>query len=84
MNSSDIYDRRLFKEEFMKLYKNNKYNFLITNNLLSNIISKWKNISNRFNKTTALFNPYDYQNRLILREYRTLYMIKDGKKNLLY
>ena len=79
MNSSDIYDRRLFKEEFMKIYNNSKYNFPITNNLLSNIISKWKNISNRFNKTAVLFNPYDYQNRLILREYRTLYIIKDGK-----
>ena len=79
MNSSDIYDRRLFKEEFMKIYNNSKYNFPITNNLLSNIISKWKNISNRFNKTSVLFNPYDYQNRLILREYRTLYIIKDVK-----
>ena len=69
MNSSNIYDRRLFKEEFKKIYNNNKYEFPLTNDLLSNIIGKWKNMSDRFKKTSVIFNPYYYQNRLILREY---------------
>ena len=46
MEQSTIYDRRLYKEEFKKLYNNNKYNFPLNNNLLSNIITKWKNTTN--------------------------------------
>ena len=54
MEQSTIYDRRLYKEEFKKLYNNNKYNFPLNNNLLSNIITKWKNSTNRFNKYSIL------------------------------
>ena len=35
-------------------------------------------MSDRFKKTSVLFNPYDYQNRLILREYHTLYGSEGG------
>ena len=48
MNNSRIYGRALFKNQFKDLYNNNKYNFKIDNNLLSNIITKWKQKSNRF------------------------------------
>jgi hypothetical protein len=41
-NSSDIYDRSLFKNKFKEIYNKNKYNFQINNNMLSNIITKWK------------------------------------------
>ena len=43
MNSSTIYDRKLFKEEMKKIYNNHSYTFPLDNNLISNIISKWKN-----------------------------------------
>ena len=54
MEQSTIYDRNLYKEEFKKLYNNNKYNFPLNNNLLSNIITKSKNTTNRFNKYSIL------------------------------
>ena len=72
MNSSDIYDRGLFKTKFKDIYNKNKYNFQINNNMLSNIITKWKNNSNRFSKATVWDNTTDYQNRLILREFRII------------
>ena len=37
-----IYDRRLFKEEFLKLINKIPYKFEITNSYLSNIITEWK------------------------------------------
>ena len=42
MDKSTIYDRRLYKEEFKNIYNKNKFNFPLNDNLLSNIISKWK------------------------------------------
>ena len=57
MNNSSIYDRHLFKESFKKLYNdpNIKYNFLLENNFLSNIITKWKTTSYRFKKECIFF-----------------------------
>ena len=80
MNNSSIYDRRLFKNEFKNIYNENKYSFEINDNFLSNIISKWRSKTDRFNKTTVLNNVYDYNNNQILREYRTLY-IQIGNKS---
>ena len=56
MNNSTIYDRRLFKQSFKDIYndKNNKFNFSIKNNLLSNMITKWKQNSYKFKKESAL------------------------------
>lgn len=50
MNASNIYDRKLYKEEFKKLYNDKEYDFPINDNLLSNIITKWKIYSNKFKK----------------------------------
>ena len=71
MNSSELFDRNLYKEEFKKIYNSRNFNFAIDNNFLSNIITKWKNKSNRFKKTSVLENTKDYKNRLILRDFRT-------------
>ena len=73
MNNSSIYDRNLFKTKFLEIYNKNKFNFPMNTNFLSNIITKWRNSTNRFNKSTVWDNKYDYQNRLILRDYRTVY-----------
>lgn len=74
MNKSNIYDRRLFKEEFKNLYndKNYKFDFSMNDNMLSNIITKWKNNNMRFTKASILSEIRDYNNRLILREYRVI------------
>ena len=42
MNMSTIYDRKLYKEEFKKIYNSNNYDFPINNNIMSNIITNWK------------------------------------------
>ena len=80
MNSSEIFDRNLYKDEFKKLYNSQKLNFGIDNNFISNIITKWKLKTNRFKKISVLDNPKDYNNRLILREYRTIYTQEEKKK----
>ena len=74
MNSSTIYDRRLYKESFKDIYndKNNKFNFPLNNNFLSNIITKWKQNSYKFKKESALYEIKDKENRLLLREYRLI------------
>ena len=74
MNKSNIYDRRLFKEEFKNLYNDKKYtfDFSMNDNMLSNIITKWKNNNMRFTKASILSEIKDYNNRLILREYRII------------
>jgi len=36
MNTSDIYDRRLFKEKFKHIYNSNKYKFPLNNDMLLN------------------------------------------------
>lgn len=56
-----------------------KFDFEIKIDFLSNIITEWKNNSNRFSKTSVLENPYDYQGRLILRDFRSIYIEVENK-----
>lgn len=74
MNDSNIYERKLYKEEFKKLYNDKEYDFPINDNLLSNLITKWKLYSIKFKNTSVLDNLYDYKNNLILREFRNLFV----------
>ena len=55
----------------------------INNNLLSNVISKWKIKTNKFTKYSIFDNKYDYQNQLILREYRVIYSPHQHKKKFI-
>ena len=82
MNSSSVYDRRLFKTKFLEIYNNKKFNFPVNNNLLSNIITKWKISTNRFNKSTIWDKMYDYHNRLILRDFRSVFKQNESKKTI--
>ena len=59
------------------------HNFPLNDNIFSNIINKWKNESNRFNKSTIFNNKFDYKNNLILREYRTKLGLKENSTTLL-
>ena len=47
---------------------------------MGNIITKWKNCSYKFTKASVLYNKYDYDQRLILREFKSIY-IQTEKKN---
>jgi len=80
MNTSNIYDRKLFKEKFKKIYNSKLYDFSLNDNMLSNIISKWKAMSENFKNTTVLKNKYDKEGRLILREFRSIYIPGEEKK----
>ena len=80
MNKSNIYDRNLFKNRFKDIYNEHKFTFSLNDNTLSNIITKWKNTTFKYNKTTILFNRYDYENSLILRDYITIYIETDKRK----
>ena len=87
MNSLTIFDRTLFKDKFKEIYNKNSFKFPINNNFLSNIITKWKSSSNRFNKATVWDNINDYENRLILRDFRIINNENENKnknKNLEY
>ena len=84
MNSSTIFDRNLFKTKFKEIYNSYRYNFPISNNLLSNMITKWRNNSMRFNKANVLINQYDYRNRLIFREFRSINVETTSKKSQSY
>lgn len=55
MNFSTIYDPKLYKEEFKKLYNELKYDFPLNDNLLSNIVTKWKSVSERFKSSSVLY-----------------------------
>ena len=45
MDTLNIYDRKLFKSQFINIYNTNEYNFPLNNNFLSNIISRRKSNS---------------------------------------
>ena len=79
MDTSTIYDRRLYKEEFKKIYNKGIYKFPINDNFLSNIITKWKKTSDRFTKRCIFKNKYDYDNKLILRDYRVIPINENNK-----
>ena len=79
MDTSTIYDRRLYKEEFKKIYNKGIYKFPINDNFLSNIITKWKKTSDRFTKRCIFKNNYDYDNKLILRDYRVIPINENNK-----
>ena len=80
MNCSSIFDRNLFKNKFKEIYNSDKYSFPLSNNILSNIITKWRNTSVRFTKANVLLNQYDYKNRLIFREFRSINVETTSKK----
>ena len=48
--------------------------------MFSNIINKWKNNCYKFKKECVIYNIYDNQQRLILREFRNIYINATNKK----
>ena len=83
MDNSNVYDMKLFRERFKEIYKENKYNFPINDNRLNNIISSWKQSSNKFNKNTIFENEADYKGKHILKEYKLFYQHEHKKQKLI-
>ena len=69
----------IFLKLNFKIYidPNITYRFPINNRFLSDIINKWKFKTNRFSKSSVLDNKYDYNNNLILREFRSIFVHTD-------
>ena len=70
MNKSSIYDRKIFKNGFRKIYNENNYNFPLQEDKLNNLIANWKLTTNKFNKFHILENTKDNNGRNLLREFR--------------
>ena len=71
------------KDKFKEIYNSEKYNFPLNDNILYNIINKWKNESNKFNKSTIFNNKYDYKNNFNIKEYRNKLGLKENRTTLL-
>ena len=80
MNNAKEYNRNKFKEEFLKLYNSNEYNFEISDDKISYLINKWKHNSNKYTKFTILGNIKDYKGNLYLRDYRQFFVYEINKK----
>ena len=80
MNSSTVFNRPLFKEKFKEIYNSNKFNFPINTSFLSNIITKWKSTSYKMTKSIVFIEKFDYNNRLIFRDFQSKYVEYEGKK----
>ena len=62
MDNSNIYDMKLFRNKFKKIYHENKYNFPINDNRLNNIYHHRKNLQIIFIKKQF------YRMRLTMRK----------------
>ena len=80
MNSSTVFNRPLFKEKFKEIYNSKKFNFPINNSFLSNIITKWKTTSYKMTKSIVFIEKFDYNNRLIFRDFQSKYVEYERKK----
>ena len=80
-NLYSIYARTLYKNEFKNIYNSNIYKFELTENFLSDILNNWRTKSNIFKKICVLENQFDYKIRLILREFRNIYIKIPKKEN---
>ena len=81
MDISNSYDMNLFRDKFKEIYNENKYNFPINDTKLNNNISLWKKSFNKFNKNSVLENEFDYEEKIISREYRLFYQYETKKNN---
>ena len=82
MNQSKNYNKKEFNIALQNIYNKNKYNFLLKQNLIKNIIGKWKSNSLRFTKFKTITNQYKKDGELILLD-DTNTIIYLNKKNLI-
>ena len=68
LDSTENYNKKEFTLNLQNIYNENKYDFRLKENIIKNIISRWKTNSLRFTKYSALENRYIKNNELILWE----------------
>ena len=59
MDSTDYYNNKKFKLKLQEIYNENQYNFRLKENTIKNIIGRWKAISLRFTKYSAIENNFN-------------------------
>ena len=64
----------------LEIYHNQKYNFLLKENTLDNIINRWKLNTRKFTKYNALDNMHINNKELILWDHRNLIIYLQNKK----
>ena len=73
----DIYLKNHLKNYTMTLILTTNFHWIII--FLTNIITEWKTTSYRFKKECIMYDTKDYDNRLILREYRIIPLESESK-----
>ena len=75
---NEIFNKKDYIDNLLKIY--NKYNFLLKDATLNNIIYTWKNSSLKFTKYSALENKINSKGDLILCEYAMPIVYLSNKK----
>ena len=81
MDSTEEYNKKEFTCKLQNIYNENKYDFLLKENTIKNIIGRWKKNSLRFTKYNAIENRFNKNNELILWEYNNNAIFTSNKKN---
>jgi hypothetical protein len=79
MNKAKFYKLSEYIKQIQFIYNNNKYDFNFDKQKMTNFIYQWKKTSNKFNKYSIFENPYIYNNKYILREYK-YFLFNTSKK----
>ena len=81
MDSTEDYNKKEFKFDLENIYNENKYIFKLKENIIKNIIGRWKSNSLKFIKYNALENRINKNNELRLWEYNNSSIYIGSKKN---
>ena len=81
LDSTEVYNKQEFTVALQNIYNENKYNFLLKENTIKNIIGSWKKDSLRFTKFNAIINKYNKKNKLILWDQGNTVIYLSNKKN---
>ena len=82
MGCTEEYNKKEFTCKLQNIFNEIKYDFLLKENTIKNIIGRWKKNSLRFTKYNAIENRNNKNNELILWEYNNNAILASIKKNL--
>ena len=80
MDTIETYSKAEIKKQLLDIYHKQKYNFILKENTLDNIINRWKLNTRKFTKYNALDNMYINNNELILWDHRNIVIYLQNKK----
>ena len=80
LDSTEIYNKSEFTLKLQNIYNENNYNFMLKENTIKNIITKWKHNSLKFTKYNALEHKYNKNHELVLWDYENTVVYSSNKK----